>query len=90
MCLINAWSIRTCCWREHPFTVCRIDQPAPTAPASLARDLAGHNGAASVSCRARHKYGSGACARERARPVAIMACTPTGLDGFFEDARRRR
>jgi hypothetical protein len=52
------------------FAVCRIDQPARTAPASLARDLASHNGAASLSCRIRHKYGSGACARERTGPVA--------------------
>lgn len=51
-----AWSIRTCYWRQHPFAVCRID-PAPTPPASLARDLAGHNGVASISCRVRHKYG---------------------------------
>jgi hypothetical protein len=60
----RAWSIRTCGWRKHPFTPCRID-PAPTPPASLARDLAGHNGVASISCRVRHKYGPGACAGER-------------------------
>jgi hypothetical protein len=63
-CRRGAWSIRTCGWRKHPFTPCRID-PAPTPPASLARDLAGHNGVASISCRVRHKYGPGACAGER-------------------------
>ena len=58
------------------------------APASLAWDLAGHNGAASVSCRVRHKYSSGACARQRPGPVAMMACTPSGLEGFFEEASK--
>src|SRR6266851_3530728 len=84
-------------WRLAAWVVSAIGYAAHIAyerfrlqnsPASLARDLAGHNGAASVSCRVRHKYSSGACARQRAGPVAIMACTPSGLEGFFEEASK--
>src|SRR5262249_7834338 len=71
-----AWSIWTCCRRQHPFTVCGIES-APTAPAPLARDLAGHNGTAGICCRVRHKYGSGASAREACRAVAERACSLT-------------
>ena len=51
----SAWSIRGCRWRKHTFTLYRTDRSAPTAPASLTRDLADHYGASSLSCRARHK-----------------------------------
>ena len=60
-----AWSIRACRWRKHTLTLYRTDQSAPAAPSSLARDLADHNGASSVSCRARHKCSSGTSLRER-------------------------
>ena len=65
-----ARSIRTCCWSQHPFTGLRI-QPPPATPASRARNLAGHNSPAGVSCGVRHEYRSGTCTRERAAAVAI-------------------
>lgn len=73
----RAWSIRARCWSKHPFIVRRIGQPAPTAPASLARGLAGHNGPSGISGRARRKCSSGAGARERARQVAEVRVTAT-------------
>src|SRR4029079_13230865 len=46
---------------QYPFTACGVRQRTPTAPPSLARDLAGDDGDPSVSCRARRKCSSGAC-----------------------------
>ncbi len=61
----GAWSLRACGWRKHPFTVDRIDQPAPTASAPRARDLARYYGAPGVSGRARHKRRARARVPER-------------------------